>query len=68
MMSNNATKINAVFRGIFPANRAAMGAAKTPPIINPNMISIFETPRLEKKTIAAARVTKNSAMLTVPMT
>ena len=62
------TAINMVFKGSLPASLAAIGAAINPPMINPAIMGQCEIPNKEKKVAALASVTKNSAMLTDPIT
>jgi len=60
--------MNMVLSGNLPASLAAIGAADTPPIINPSITCQWLRPINEKNVIALASVTKNSVMLTVPIT
>ena len=62
------TEMNMVLRGSLPASLAANGAAATPPMINPMITCQWLSPINEKNVMALARVTKNSVMLTVPIT
>ena len=62
------TPINIFLIGSLPANLAAIGAAITPPIINPRIVCQWLTPKIIKKVSALAMVTKNSVKLTEPMT
>ena len=60
--------MNMVLIGHLPASLAANGAATTPPIINPIITCQWLRPIKEKNVSALARVTKNSVILTVPIT
>ncbi|MNY63040.1 hypothetical protein D3C86_1999490 [compost metagenome] len=68
MITSAPTPMNIAFIGNFPASLAAIGAAKTPPKINPAINCQWLMPMTEKKVSALAKVTKNSVKLTVPMT
>ncbi len=57
-----------VFAGRILQSLAAKGAAMTPPRIRPAMRGRFSSFKKKKKVRAWLRVTKNSAMLTEPMT
>ena len=57
-----------VLAGRILQSLAAKGAAITPPRISPAMIGRFSSLRKKKKVRAWLRVTKNSAILTDPMT
>ena len=46
---------------------APIGAARTPPTINPRIVFQLWNPRKNKNTPVLAKATKNSAVLTVPI-
>ena len=67
-ITNMPTAIRVFFTGILPTNRAAIGAAITPPIINPRMSSMGRCLSNIKKVMALDNTTKNSAKQTEPIT
>ena len=62
------TRINIVLSGTFPTNLAAIGAAISPPIINPATSNKGMLFKKIKKVIELASTTKNSARHTEPTT
>ena len=68
MITNAPTQINIVLRGSLPASFADKGAAMVPPMINPKITGQWLTPSMMKNVTALASVTKNSVMLTDPIT
>src|ERR1051326_5799464 len=62
------TAINIVFIGTLPTNLAAIGAAISPPTINPATSTIGMLFNRIKKVIELTNTTKNSARHTEPIT
>ena len=67
-ITSRPTNIMDVLRGSRPTNLAAIGAAIRPPIIRPTMVCQCVAPSKIKKVKALDKVTKNSVILTEPIT
>ncbi len=67
-ITNEPTKMNMVFKGSLPTNRAAMGAAIKPPMIKPAISSKGMVFSKIKKVMELVNTTKNSARQTEPIT